>query len=330
MADTRRIPHEVVVVAVDSVVGFELGLPYRLLGLAEDEHGAPLYRVRIATLDGRPVRTADGFAVQPDHDGSVLAMADTVIVPGIMGGPMVREGRIPPELREALRDAAEHARMVSICTGSSVLAAAGLLDGRPATTHWRDVDVFRRLFPTVRLDPDVLFVDDGDVLTSAGVAAGIDLLLHLVRRDHGTAAANRVARRNVIAPWRDGGQSQFIERPVPEIGTTGTAATRAWALERLAEPLSLADLAAHARMSVRTFTRRFREETGLTATRWLVQQRVALARRLLETTDTPVEKVAADAGFGTTASMRQHLHAAIGVAPLAYRRTYQGPVAHPM
>jgi transcriptional regulator GlxA family with amidase domain len=220
--------------------------------------------------------------------------------------------------------------MVSICTGSSVLAAAGLLDGRPATTHWRDVDVFRRLFPAVHLDPDVLFVDDGDVLTSAGVAAGIDLLLHLVRRDHGTAAANRVARRNVIAPWRDGGQSQFIERPVPEIGSAGTAATRAWALERLGEPLFLADLAAHARMSVRTFTRRFREETGLSASRWLVQQRVALARRLLEATDTPVEKVAADAGFGTTASMRAHLHAAIGVAPLAYRRTYRGPVTHPM
>ena len=330
MAENPRIPHEVAVVAVDHVVGFELGLPYRLLGLAEDENGTPLYRVRIATLDGRPVRTADGFSVQPDHDGSVLAEADTVIVPGIMGGPIVSQGRIPPELRDALRAAAEHARMVSICTGSSVLAAAGLLDGRPATTHWRDVDLFRRLFPTVRLDPDVLFVDDGYVLTSAGVAAGIDLLLHIVRRDHGTAAANRVARRNVIAPWRDGGQSQFIERPVPEIGDTGTAATRAWALERLAEPLPLADLAAHAGMSVRTFTRRFREETGLSATRWLVQQRVALARRLLEATDTPVEKVAAEAGFGTTASMRQHLHAAIGVAPLTYRRTYRGPVAHSM
>ena len=220
--------------------------------------------------------------------------------------------------------------MVSICTGSFVLAAAGLLDGRRATTHWVHGATFARLFPAVRLDADVLFVDDGDVLTSAGNAAGIALLLHLIRRDHGTEVATRVARRSVVAPWRDGGQSQFIERPVPEAGDAGTAATRAWALERLDRPLTLADLAEHARMSVRTFTRRFREETGLTATRWLVQQRVALARRLLETTDTPVEKVAADAGFGTTASMRQHLHAAIGVAPLAYRRTYQGPVAHPM
>jgi transcriptional regulator GlxA family with amidase domain len=322
--------HDVVVVAVDRVVGFELGLPYRLLGLAEDADGSPLYRVRIATLDGRPVRTADGFCVQPEHDGSVLRTAGTVIVPGIMGGPMVREGRIPPELRDALREAAGHARMVSVCTGSSVLAAAGLLDGRPAATHWRDADAFRRNFPTVRLDPNVLFVDDGDVLTSAGVAAGIDLLLHLVRRDHGSEVANRVARRNVVAPWRDGGQSQFIERPVPEIGDSGTAATRAWALEHLGDPLTLADLATHARMSVRTFTRRFREETGVSASRWLVQQRIALARRLLESTDTPVEQVAADAGFGTAASLRQHLHAAIGVSPLAYRRTYRGTAAHPM
>ena len=327
---TQVSPHEVAVVAVDRVVGFELGLPYRLLGLAEDADGSPLYRVRIATLDGRPVRTADGFSVQPDHDGSVLRTAGTVIVPGIMGGPMVREGRIPPDLRDALRDAAGHARMVSICTGSSVLAAAGLLDGRPAATHWRDVDAFHRNFPSVRLDPDVLFVDDGNVLTSAGVAAGIDLLLHLVRRDHGSEVANRVARRNVVAPWRDGGQSQFIERPVPEPGDSGTAATRTWVLERLGEPLPLADLAAHARMSVRTFTRRFREETGVSASRWLVQQRVALARRLLETTDVPVERVAEQAGFGTTASMRQHLHAAIGVAPLAYRRAYRGPITHPM
>jgi transcriptional regulator GlxA family with amidase domain len=220
--------------------------------------------------------------------------------------------------------------MVSICTGSFVLAAAGLLDGRPATTHWVHAPAFARLFPQVDLDPDVLFVDDGDVLTSAGNAAGIDLMLHIVRRDHGSEVAARVARRSVVAPWREGGQSQFIERPVPSPGDTGTAATRAWALERLAEPLTLAEMATHARMSTRTFTRRFREETGQSATQWLVQQRVALARRLLESTDAPVERVAADAGFGTPASLRQHLHAAIGVAPLTYRRTYRGPVPHSM
>jgi transcriptional regulator GlxA family with amidase domain len=214
--------------------------------------------------------------------------------------------------------------MVSICTGSSVLAAAGLLDGRPAATHWRDVDAFRRNFPAVHLDPDVLFVDDGDVLTSAGVAAGIDLLLHLVRRDHGSGVANRVARRNVVAPWREGGQAQFVERPLPESGDVGTAATRAWAAERLGEPLTLADLAAHARMSVRTFTRRFREETGMSPLRWLAGQRLAFARQLLESTDAPIDRVAVDAGFGTPASLRQHLRAAIGVAPGTYRRSYRG------
>jgi transcriptional regulator GlxA family with amidase domain len=214
--------------------------------------------------------------------------------------------------------------MLSICTGAFVLAAAGLLDGRPAATHWMHAAAFRERFPAVRLDPDVLFVDDGDVLTSAGNAAGIDLLLHLVRRDHGSEVANRVARRNVVAPWREGGQSQFVERPVPDAGDSGTAATRAWALEHLAEPLPLAGLAAHARMSVRTFTRRFREETGLSPLRWLAQQRIALARRLLESTDVSIDRVAADAGFGTPASLRQHQRASIGVAPGAYRRTYRG------
>jgi transcriptional regulator GlxA family with amidase domain len=182
----------------------------------------------------------------------------------------------------------------------------------------------------VRLDPDVLFVDDGDVLTSAGVAAGIDLLLHLVRRDHGSGVANRVARRNVVAPWREGGQSQFIERPLPDAGNSGTATTRAWAGERLGEPLTLAALAEHARMSVRTFTRRFREETGMSPQRWLTAQRLALARHLLESTDTSVDRIAATAGFGTPASFRAQFRTALGVAPLSYRRTYRGPAAHSM
>jgi transcriptional regulator GlxA family with amidase domain len=322
--DPAMPAHEVAVLALPDVVGLELGLPHRLLGIAEDEAGRPLYRVRTATLDGRPVRTSDGFWVQPEHDASILEDAGTVVVPGMEGGPALSEGRIPAELRAALQDAAGHARLVSLCTGASVLAAAGLLDGRPAATHWRDADQFRRVFPAVHLDPEVLFVDDGDVLTSAGVAAGIDLLLHLVRRDHGSEVATRVARRNVVSPWRDGGQSQFIERPMPDPDGAGTADTRAWALTRLGEPLTLAELAGHARMSVRTFTRRFRQETGVSPQRWLTQHRVALARHLLESTDTPVERVAGEAGFGTTASLRQHLHVAIGVAPLAYRRTFRG------
>ncbi|OZM84001.1 GlxA family transcriptional regulator [Pseudonocardia sp. MH-G8] len=313
--------HEVAVLALPDVVAFELGLPHKLIGTAVDDAERPLYRVRVATLDGGPVRTSAGYQVLPEHDASILRTADTVIVPGVHSGSAKERGVLEPELAAALDGLS--ARMVSICTGAFVLAAAGLLDGRPATTHWMHADAFRALFPQVALNPDVLYVDDGDVLTSAGNAAGIDLCLHVVRRDHGAVVANRVARRSVVAPWREGGQSQFME-PAPDAEGPGTAPTRAWALERLHDPLTLADLAAHAAMSVRTFTRRFREETGVSPARWLTTQRVAAARRLLEGTDLPVERIAAECGFGTTASLRQHLHAAIGVAPLAYRRTYRG------
>jgi transcriptional regulator GlxA family with amidase domain len=315
--------HEVVVLALPDPMAFELGLASKFLGGAVDADDRPLYRVRVATLDGGPVRTSGGYSVLPEHDASILDTADTVVVPGIHLPTAMPGGRLPDEVADVLRRAA-HARLVSICTGSFALAAAGLLDGRPATTHWLYADRFAALFPQVRLDPDVLFVDDGDVLTSAGNAAGIDLLLHVVRRDHGSEVANRVARRSVVAPWREGGQSQFVERPVPGEDGSGTAATRAWASARLGEPLTLADLAAHARTSVRTFTRRFREETGLSPQRWLAGQRIALARELLESTDLPVDRVAADAGFGTAASLRQQLRASLGLSPLAYRRTYQG------
>jgi transcriptional regulator GlxA family with amidase domain len=324
-ADARH-RHEVAVLALPGTIAFELGLPHRLLGSATDADDRPLYRVRVCTLDGGPVRTSAGYTVLPEHDRSLLESAQTVVVPGVHGGPAMAEGRLPDDLDRTLRAAAGHARMLSICTGAFVLAAAGLLDGHAATTHWMHAAAFRRLFPKVALDPDVLFVDDGDVLTSAGNAAGIDLLLHLVRRDHGSEVATRVARRNVVAPWREGGQSQFVERPVPEPDGIDTAETRAWAVEHLAEPLTLAELAEHARMSVRTFTRRFREETGISPLRWLAGQRIALARQLLESTDASVDRVAEEAGFGTPASLRQHLRAAIGVAPMAYRRTFRGGV----
>ena len=230
---------------------------------------------------------------------------------------------LPAALAEALGHIRPGTRVMSICTGSFVLAAAGLLDGRPATTHWGEADAFQELFPRVELDPSVLFVDDGDLLTSAGAAAGVDLCLHVVRRDHGSEVANQAARRCVVPPWRDGGQAQYIDRPVPEPHDTGTAPVRAWALERLDRPLSLTDLAARAGMSVRTLTRRFREEVGMSPGRWLTVQRVDLARRLLEASDLPVDQIAQRAGFGTTVSLRQHLHAAIGVSPITYRRTFQ-------
>ncbi|MET1007909.1 MAG: helix-turn-helix domain-containing protein, partial [Propionibacteriaceae bacterium] len=253
-----------------------------------------------------------------------LATADTVVVPGVDAGTTVTDGTLRDDVREVLRAAATRgARIVSICTGASVLAAAGLLDGRTAASHWAWGNRLRRLYPQVDWDFDVLFVDDGDVLTSAGVAAGIDLCLHVIRQDHGSEVANQAARRCVVSPWRDGGQAQYIEQPVPPALGTGTETTRAWALSRLAEQVSLEQLAGHARMSVRTFTRRFRDETGLSPRQWLLQQRVAHARLLLESTDLSVDLVARQSGLGSATALRQHLQAAIGVPPSAYRRTFR-------
>ncbi|WP_422745538.1 GlxA family transcriptional regulator [Micromonospora sp. WMMD754] len=322
------VPHRIAVLALDGVVALDLGTPAQVFGTARDEHQTPLYAVATCTPGGRPVRSTAGFQVLPDHGLELLETADTVIVPGIHAGPPLHDGTVAAEVADALRAAhARGARVMSICTGAFVLAAAGLLAGRPATTHWAYASRFRALHPAVRLDPDVLFVDDGPVLTSAGVAAGVDLCLHVIRTDHGSAVANRAARRCVVPPWRDGGQAQYIERPVPKAAATGTAATREWARQRLHEPVALREMAAHARMSVRTFTRHFRSETGLSPAQWLLQQRTEHARVLLESTDLSVDRIARDAGFGTTAALRQHFHARLGVPPTAYRRTFRAP--HP-
>jgi transcriptional regulator GlxA family with amidase domain len=314
--------HKIAVIALDGTIPFDLGVPAQVFSAARDTAERRYYEVHTCTPDGAPVRTAAGFSVLTERGLDLLDEADTVIVPGVHVESPALAGS--PAVLAALRAAAAHARVMSICTGAFVLAAAGLLDGRPATTHWAHAERFRAAYPDVKLDPDVLFVDDGDVLTSAGVAAGIDLCLHVVRRDHGSEVANRAARRCVVPPWRDGGQSQFIERPMPSLGDSTTAQTRAWALDRLGRQVTLEELAQHARMSVRTFTRKFREETGLSPGRWLVLQRVEHARRLLESTDLPIDRVAAQAGLGTAASLRQHLHATVGVAPATYRRTFRG------
>ncbi|MEU8030049.1 helix-turn-helix domain-containing protein [Streptomyces sp. NPDC049099] len=320
--------HRVGVLALDGVLPFELGIPGRIFGAAFDAEGNRLYSVTTCSVEGGPVRTEADYRLSVSHDASLLATVDTVVVPPSHAlGPIREEGRLPDRLREALAAVRPGTRMVAICTGAYVLAAAGLLDGRPATTHWREAERLQRMCTTARIDPDVLFVDDGDILTSAGVAAGIDLCLHIVRRDHGSGIANDVARLCVVPPWRDGGQAQYIRRPVPDPEAPGTARTRAWVVERLAEPVTLADMAAHANVSVRTFTRRFREEVGTSPGRWLVRQRVDLARHLLETTDWPVDVVAERAGLGTGVSLRQHLHAALGVTPQAYRRTFRPALA---
>jgi transcriptional regulator GlxA family with amidase domain len=319
-ADQRLI----VMLVYPGVMTMDVFGPLEAFATANHAAGRPLYRLEIAGMTKAPVATSlRGVEITPTIAlDDIAGPIDTLLVSGGFGQP---EASADQRLLAWLRSNRLRARRCgSICTGAFVLAAAGLLDDRPATTHWMHAPAFRRLFPSVRLDPGVLFVDDGEVLTSAGNAAGIDLLLHLVRRDHGSEVANRAARRNVVAPWREGGQSQFVERPLPESGEAGTAATRAWAADRLSTPLTLADLAGHARMSVRTFTRRFREETGLSPLRWLAGQRLALARQLLESTDAPIDRVAVDAGFGTPASLRQHLRASIGVAPGTYRRAYRG------
>ncbi|MFE2262334.1 GlxA family transcriptional regulator [Streptomyces griseosporeus] len=309
-------PERVVVLALDGVYPFELGMPSRILGAA-DGH----YEVLTCTADGGPVRTSTDFTITVEHGPDALATADTVIVAAI--DPSRLPAELPGTVSAALARIRPDARIVSICTGAFVLAAAGLLDGHRATTHWQLADLFRSRYPHIPLDPDVLFVADGRVLTSAGAASGVDVLLHLIREDHGTRLANAVARCCVVPPFRDGGQAQYIEQPVPEPGAASTAATRAWALQRLDEPLALADLAGHARMSLRTFARRFHDEVGVSPGRWLIQQRVARARHLLESSDLSVDQIAGAVGFATGASLRQHLHAAIGVSPQAYRRTFR-------
>ncbi|MBV1937391.1 helix-turn-helix domain-containing protein [Streptomyces sp. BV286] len=322
-ASVRR--HRVVVLALDGVLPFELGIPQRIFGRAKDTEGRRLYEVVTCSIrPPGPVEAEADFSILVENGPEALATADTVVVPASYElGPVYDEGVLTDELAAALAYIRPGTRLVSICTGGYVLAAAGHLDGRPATTHWASAEHFQRVFPKVRVDADVLFIDDGDVLTSAGVAAGIDLCVHIVRRDHGTAVANEVARRTVVPPHRDGGQAQYVQRPVPEARSASTTAARAWALGRLHEPIQLRDMAGQEAMSVRTFTRRFREEAGVSPGQWLTQQRVERARHLLESTGLSVDRIARDSGFGTAQSMRQHLQSALGVTPTAYRRTFR-------
>jgi len=315
--------HRVAVLALAPVVGYDLAIPPAVFGAATGPNGEDLYDVRICGLDTSGVPVLAGYTIVPSHGAEALAWADTVIIPGTrIPGPRY-DGTLPDELAAALATIRPGTRVMSICTGAFVLGAACLLDGRPATTHWSYAEPFRALYPKVDLDENLLFVDDGDILTSAGLSAGVDLCLHVVRTDHGSEVANKAARHCVVPPWREGGQSQFIERPVPEPGTASTANTRAWALQHLDHELDLVSLAKHARMSVRTFSRRFKAETGLSPGTWLQQQRLLHARHLLETTDLPVDQVAGESGLGTAASLRHHMRAGLGVSPLTYRKTFR-------
>jgi transcriptional regulator GlxA family with amidase domain len=308
--------HRVMALALPPVVAFDLSVPAQVFGRYESPY-------TFAACGPRPglVQTTTGFSVHVDRGLDALAEADTVLVPGfdLSGLPL------PDAVTDALRAAhARGARVGSICTGAFALAQAGLLDGRRATTHWAYAARLARMHPDVEVDPGVLYVDEGDIVTSAGVAAGIDLCLHLVRRDLGAHAANAIARQIVVAPHRDGGQAQFVDAPLPAADERGLAPTRAWALDRLREPLTVDAMARHAGCSERTFARRFRAETGTTPLQWLLRERVLHARRLLEATDMPIEDVACEAGFGTAASLRTHFRRSTATSPLAYRRTFRG------
>jgi transcriptional regulator GlxA family with amidase domain len=314
-----RRRHRVAVAVLNRTTQFELAVAYEVFGVDRRELTPDWYDFRLVAAEPGPIRTEGGFILDTPHTIDELARADTIIVPACGD----RDGS--PELRAALRAAhARGARIASICTGAFILAAAGLLDGRRATTHWAHAARLAETYPQVDVDPNVLYVEDGTIFTSAGTAAGIDLCLHLVRRDLGSDVANAVARRMVVPPHRDGGQAQFVDAPVPRGDADSLGPLLDWALANLEQQLTLDDLARHAHISTRTLVRRFQAATGTTPLQWLLAQRVRRARHLLEATDEPVERIAALAGFGTAANLRQHFTRAVGVAPMAYRRTFRG------
>lgn len=312
--------HTVAVVAFDQISPFHLSVPCVVFG---DCHpGLPAFDLRVCAAEEGLLRTTAGFRVAVDHGLEALASAQTVIVPSWRNP----DERPPQPLLDALVAAhGRGAQMVGLCLGAFVLAAAGLLDGRSATTHWAWAPVFAARYPEVRLDADVLYVEDGNILTSAGTTAGLDCCLHLLRRQYGSEIANAVARRLVMPPHRQGGQAQYVEQPLPATARDSRlAGLLDWVRANLQEAHSLDSLAERSLMSRRTFTRHFRQLTGVTVGDWLLAERLALSQRLLETTDRPVEQVAALAGFGSPASLRHHFGQAFGVSPRAWRRTFQG------
>jgi transcriptional regulator GlxA family with amidase domain len=318
--------HTVAAIAADGVAPFELAVSCEVFGIDRSELSSPWYRHMVCSLEPGPVRTSMGFTIETLYGLEQVRKADTVIVPARGHGSEADD--LPPEpLLDALRYAHKRgARIMSVCTGAFVLAAAGLLDGRRATTHWMYTDELAERYPKVKVEPKVLYVDEGDVLTSAGTAAGIDLCLHVVRLDRGAEVANAVARRMVVPPHRDGGQAQFVDQPMPASLTDSSLSDLLdWMRSHLDEPVAVEELARRAAMSPRHFARRFRAVTGATPHQWLLTQRVLLAQRLLETTDDAVELIASRCGFGTAANLRQHFQRIVGAAPAAYRRTFRVP-----
>jgi AraC family transcriptional activator FtrA len=310
----------VAVLAYEGMSAFETGIVTEVFGIAWPEIEVPWYTLTICTETDEPVRVIGGATLHTPHGLDVLADAGTVIVPSVADPEQGPSAQVVAALRQAHDDGA---RLVSICTGAFALAGAGLLDGRRATTHWRHSDLLRRRHPRIDVDPAPLYVDDGDVLTSAGCAAGLDLCIHLVRRDHGAAVANAVARRLVIPPHREGGQAQFIEGPVvhdPEDDRVARSMT--WMLENLNRPITLELLAERAHMSARSYLRHFMRCSGTSPIKWLIARRVQASLPLLERTDLGVEQIAVAVGFETPVTFRHHFARAMRTSPSAYRRAF--------
>ena len=307
-------------VVVDGSAAFELGVVCEVFGIDRTDDGVPAFDFRVcAEHPGKPLRST-GFSIVPTHGLEGLQDADLVAVPAMAGSPT----EYPPAVLEALRAAAARgATLLSVCSGAFLLAEAGLLNGLRCTLHWHHADGFAARYPDVKVDADVLFVDEGSIITSAGTAAGIDACLYLVRKELGSAVANAIARRMIVPPQRDGGQRQFIDLPVPEMECDSLQPVLDWMLNNLAADFNATRLARRARMSERTFARRFLAETGTTPLRWLTQQRVLHARQLLEDTTLGVEEIAHTCGLGSGALLRHHFRRAVGLTPVDYRRSFK-------
>ena len=309
----------VAAVLLDEIAPFELGVVCEVFGTDRRADGFPYYEFTTCSVDGAAVRTKSGFVIQPQADLSALADADLIAVPAHPVGVA-----LPASVATQLRAAVDRgANVLSLCSGAFLLGEAGLLDGRECTTHWKYADALAARFPKAKVHPDALYIEDGPVASSAGTAAGIDLCLHIVRREHGSEIATRLARRMVVPPHREGGQVQYVETPLPRTPDAPTLAPLlTWMIENLRAPLTIEELAARARMSPRTFARRFRAETGTTPYDWLTAQRVLLARHLLEETTLSVESVATRVGFGDAATLRHHFTRRVGATPQSYRATF--------
>ncbi|MGG7463929.1 GlxA family transcriptional regulator [Plantibacter sp. YIM 135347] len=317
---------KVALLAIPGLQPFEFSVVCEVFGIDRSEHGGPTFDLRLVTKTPGPVRMnlssdgSRGFDMIVENDLSFAAEADLVAVTGRGGG---RDAILDPAYIEVLRAAeARGAWILSVCSGSFALGHAGLLDGRRSTTHWMYTDEQQRLFPQTTVDPNVLFIEDRRVITGAGTAAGIDACLHLVRREHGAAAANVIARRMVVPPQREGGQAQYILSPVPQEQGDSLAGIVDWMLDHLADDLTVTMLARQAHMSERTFARRFRAELGSTPAAWLNRQRLIRAQELLEQTERGIEQIAAESGFGTAAVLRHHFDKVLGTTPVAYRRSF--------